>query len=343
MIIKKGRCRLDKEFYNFTYKDFSMTLSRFVFVFLFILLLSTVATASPMDSIGSEVIDGKVYVLHQVEEGETVYSISTQYRVRMRDIVSASPEVKKGLTIGMVIHVPYMGGKVSASKEKEKYHIVKAGETLYGISRIYNVTVDQLMEWNDLESTALAIGQQLSVSGKIEPAQKVREVNSQGNMVHIVEQGEGLYGIARTYNVTVDDLIKWNQLQSTSLAIGQKLIVGINSKGNYVHPVRIDSTQGSLGRRYEIEKVLESGLATTIEGSDNTNKYMALHRTAKVGTIIAVRNEMNDQMVFVRVVGKLPNTGVNNKVIIRLSDAAYKKLGAIDPKFRVQLSYLPNR
>lgn len=341
MIITIGTVRLLQEFSNFTIKDFSMRHIKTLLVFFFIFCASVILRASPADSIGSEVIDGKVYVLHQVEEGETVYSISQRYKVKMRDIVAVSPEVKKGLTIGMVVHVPYVGGKVSGSKSK--YHIVAAGETLYGISRMYNVSVDQLMSWNELESSSLAIGQQLIVSGSAPMPKLEKEVNEKGNLIHIVEQGEGLYGIARIYNVTVDDLIKWNRLQSTSLSIGQKLVVGLNAKGNYVHPIRIDTTQESLGRRYEVEKVLESGLAATIEGSDNTNKYLALHRTAKVGTIIAVRNEMNDQMVFVRVVGKLPNTGVNNKVIIRISDAAYKKLGAIDPKFRVQLSYLPDR
>ena len=341
MIITIGKGRLLKEFSNFTRKHYSMRNLRILFVFFFVFGVTAIAKASPADSIGSEVIDGKVYILYQVEEGETVYSISQKYNVRMRDIVAVSPEVKKGLTIGMVIHVPYRGVKVSESKER--YHVVEAGETLYGISRMYNVSVDQLMKWNELESSALAIGQQLTIAGGSVNTKPEKEVNEKGNLIHIVEQGEGLYGIARIYNVTVDDLIKWNQLQSTSLSIGQKLIVGLNAKGNYVHPSRIDTTQESLGRRYEVEKVLESGLAATIDGSDNTNKYLALHRTAKVGTIIAVRNEMNDQMVFVRVVGKLPNTGVNNKVIIRISDAAYKKLGAIDPKFRVQLSYLPDR
>lgn len=323
-------------------KLISMMWSRILFSILFIMTIGKAVYASPVDSVGSEVIDGKVYVLHQVEQGETVYSISTQYKVRMRDIVAASPEVKKGLSIGMIIRVPYNGGKVSASKPKTEYHIVKAGETLYGISRMYNVTVDEIMKWNELESTSIAIGQQLSVSGSVITEKPKQEINSKGNLIHIVEPGEGLFGVARIYNVTVDDLIKWNQLQTTSLAIGQKLIVGLNSNGNYVHPVRIDTAQESISRRYDIEKVMESGLAATIEGSDNTNKYLALHRTAKVGTIIAVRNEMNDQMVFVRVIGKLPNTGVNSKVIIRISDAAYKKLGAIDPKFRVKLSYLPN-
>jgi len=54
-----------------------------------------------------------------------------------------------------------------------------------------------------------------------------------------------------------------------------------------------------------------------------------------------VRNDLNDQIVFVRVLGKLPNTGVDGKVIIRISKKAFEKLGGVDYKFPVEISYLP--
>ncbi len=325
-------------------RKFVFTRFKFLFVLLFVFILNDIK-AAPIDSIGSEVIDGKVYVLHRVEQGESVYSIATKYGSSMRSIVAVSPEVKKGLSIGMVIKVPYSGRNEvnNINLNKSDYHIVKAGETLYGISKIYNVSVDQIMKWNNLTSSALDIGQKLKITGSAAPDKPVSTITKKGNQLHVVTQGEGLYGIARIYNITVDDIIKWNQLQSTSLSIGQRLIVGFNSNANYVHPTKIDTAYQSLSSRYEIEKVIESGLALIIDGSGNTNKYLALHRTAQIGALIAVRNEMNDQMVFVRVIGKLPNTGVNSKVIIRVSESAYKKLGAIDAKFRVQLSYLPDR
>lgn len=67
--------------------------------------------------------------------------------------------------------------------------------------------------------------------------------------------------------------------------------------------------------------------------------YLALHRTAPMGTILKVRNEMNNREVFVRVQGKLPDTALTDKVIIRISRSAYDRLGAIDPRFRVEVTY----
>ena len=82
-------------------------------------------------------------------------------------------------------------------------------------------------------------------------------------------------------------------------------------------------------------------MAAVIDGNSDTKKYLALHRTAPIGTIMRVRNEMTNLSVFVRVVGKLPNTGANNNVLLRLSQAAQEALGALDGKFRVEVSYVP--
>ena len=72
--------------------------------------------------------------------------------------------------------------------------------------------------------------------------------------------------------------------------------------------------------------MVESGLGAPIENS-STEKYLALHKTAPVGTIMQVKNAMNGLYVYVRVIGKLPNTGENNNILVRLSPRAVQKLG----------------
>ena len=81
-------------------------------------------------------------------------------------------------------------------------------------------------------------------------------------------------------------------------------------------------------------------MAELIEGTEGNRKYLALHRTAPVGTILKIKNEMNNREVFVRVMGKLPEgAGADSKTVIRISKSAYDRLGAIDPRFRVQVTY----
>ena len=85
----------------------------------------------------------------------------------------------------------------------------------------------------------------------------------------------------------------------------------------------------------------ESGLAEVIQGTEDSKKFLALHRSLPVGTILMVKNEMNNEIVFVRVLGKLPDTGSNENIVIKISQAAYNRLKGVGQRFRVQLSYIP--
>ena len=100
-------------------------------------------------------------------------------------------------------------------------HEVTAGETLYRISKTYNVSVEDIQKENT-NTEALAVGQKLFIpTGK--------KATSTSNIVttktHQVQKGEGLYSISKKYGVTVEDIQKWNNLTSTSVNLGQNLIV----------------------------------------------------------------------------------------------------------------------
>ena len=303
----------------------------------FVMLGQISLFASSMDSLRIEYIDGKAYIIHQVDPGETLYSISKRYKSSMNAIADATPAVKKGLHDGMILQVPYKAQVNNTVKQQT--HIVAQGETLYSISRIYDISVVQIMEWNDLLSSDLEIDQVLKIGGE-SPPQKIDYVLD-GMRIHVVQAGEGLYALARNFDVTVDELVEWNELESSSLNLGQEVIVGkVGEQPIVTEEANIDEVAVvTAAALVPMVKVKEAGMAAGIEGEEDET-FLAMHRDIPVGTLVAVRNEMNDQVVFVRVVGKLPDTGVNEKVIIRLSKGAVDQLHAIDPKFRVEISYL---
>lgn len=94
-------------------------------------------------------------------------------------------------------------------------HIVEAGETLFSISREYNISVSDLRAWNELESDNLQPGQVLSLL----PA------DSADRIIHNVKTGESLYAISRRYGVTIAEIQQWNQLDGTALDIGRELVL----------------------------------------------------------------------------------------------------------------------
>lgn len=112
---------------------------------------------------------------------------------------------------------------VSVPKGKDT-HTVKAGETLYGIAHGYGLGVMDLVTWNDLNlQEGIKPGQVLKLRSPEE-----REAIASASTItteHVVKPSDTLYSVARKYNVTIKELMDWNNKKDFSLAIGEKLIV----------------------------------------------------------------------------------------------------------------------
>lgn len=103
-------------------------------------------------------------------------------------------------------------------------YYVEKGDSMYSISKKFNMTVDELLAMNNLSTTALSVGQKLSLNKN---AKQIAVVESQSktfvNRFHTVQKGDTLYSISKQYNMTVIELQKINGLKDSTLNIGQKL------------------------------------------------------------------------------------------------------------------------
>lgn len=335
---------------------------------IFLTLISWTTSGAPVDSLRMETINGKQFVIHRIDEKETLYSISRRYGVPITAILEVNPTADGGLATGQILKVPYVtkGVKAKPQQSGDRVHIVAAKETLFSISKLYDVSVDDIKSWNKLKDNSLSTGQSLVIKSKstssAEPVKSTEIKSSTG--VHTVAPKESMYSIARLYGITVQQLKDWNSIQGSELQIGQTLVVAqpmrnktdVTEQGKVTEvkepvetikpvvkpaqqPQQKETTITISEQVIGSDEVKEGGLAELIEGTEGNRKYLALHRTAKVGTILKVRNELNNREVFVRVAGPLPDTGVNTNVVIKISKSAYDRLGAIDQRFRVEVTY----
>lgn len=308
---------------------------------------------APSDSLRMETINGKVFIIHQISERETLYAISKRYGTPITSILEYNNTADAGLEIGQLLKIPYTP-KSKVKTEDGALHKVAPKETLYSIAKLYNVTVDDLKAWNGLKDNGVSSGQELVVKKKTGTSAPIASTTtSDPKGKHIVASGETLFAIARQFGVTVSQLKEWNKLETNEVKVGVVLIVanvGPDQKTPAVtaNTNPVNSAEPKLVPEKEIRiseavagsnEVKQAGLAELIEGTDGNRKYLALHRTAKVGTIMKVRNELNNREVFVRVIGTIPDTGINDKIIIKISKSAFDRLGAIDPKFRAEVTY----
>ena len=144
---------------------------------------------------------------YTVKKGDTLYSIAKIYGTTVPAIKNINYLDTNQLYIGQVLRIPEIYTKPEDMIIPNYInYVVQKGDTLYGIAKKYQVSVDTLIQDNALSNTNLAIGQNI----------KIRT----NNIVN-----DTLYGIAKKFGVNVSDLMKSNSLSSNNLKTGQVLVI----------------------------------------------------------------------------------------------------------------------
>lgn len=136
----------------------------------FLFGLQTFAQINKSDSIVVE--NNTNYIIHQIQKGQTLFSLSKLYEASFKEIKEANPTFLDNLSIGDYVKIPttkkpvitpVATPKVSAidtiSNSKYLHHEVQKGETIYGLTKKYNVTKEELYELNpELADDGLKLG-----------------------------------------------------------------------------------------------------------------------------------------------------------------------------------------
>ncbi|KAA9338828.1 LysM peptidoglycan-binding domain-containing protein [Adhaeribacter soli] len=311
------------------------------------------------------------YGTHKVASGETLYSLSRKYGVSVAELTKLNPSLKNGLKKGQLLKVPNKPN-ATASEAKpvapvapapvkptpalataapkaepetpvsrtytvdaggKKMHKVAPKQTLYGVAIMHGVTMAEIRKWNNLKADALQPGQMLIV-GVDQKAQHAPH--------YVPEKDEETEVSKATVAVTKTE----TKVKTAEGKIKTETVSTVKSETPKEETAREVAGEKD-DDRYETRtvesagKITETGMAEVITTPGDNNKFLALHKTAPIGTILQVKNIMNGQNVYVRVIGKLPETGANDKVLVRISKKAYQRLAALDNRFRVEVSYMP--
>lgn len=185
---------------------------------------------------------------HTVQQGETLFSISREYNVSVGELRRWNNLDNDQLSTGQTLRVIPPGG------DNRVIHEVEPGESMFAISREYNVTIAEIQQWNNLETSAVNAGQQLIIYvpeqqpdqqtippteelpepeedmdeiEEIEESQSIvrRAEADPGSTTYTVRTGDSLFQIAREHDMSVDELMELNNMDSDMLRVGQRLLV----------------------------------------------------------------------------------------------------------------------
>jgi len=257
--------------------------------------------------------EGREKLLVRVERGNTLGGIAHHYGVTVHDIMRwNNMEAEDKLLAGRTLDVWVRPGSTFASSSSTETdpaapiatvnarpeaenapaktvatasvpsseHTVRRGETLASIAGAFNVTIQNLIDWNGLKNTRIVTGKKLRVlpddqHGSVQKreVEKARQ-SSEDDSIHVVERGETMFRIATQYSVKVEDIQRWNNLTGTHIRVGQKLRVKVQQSSarsiaseddNATVTTSRQATRSEIVRAEQSEKPLgHSGEAKTV-------------------------------------------------------------------------------
>ena len=232
-------------------------------------------------------VSGDTYT---VQRGDTLYSIANKYGITVAELKSANNLTSNFLNVGQQLIIPS-----NTPPESDEYvtYIVERGDSLYSIANEFDVTVDDIVKYNNLNSNILSIGQKLLI-----PIDEKIDEKPTGNQYYTVQRNDSLYSIARKFNTTVDELIRLNNLTTTVLQIGDKLLVSGEPSnievpsGDNTYTVKAGDSLYSIAKRYnttadELKRInnLSSNMLSigqvlllpSNNGNDETTNYITYY------------------------------------------------------------------
>jgi len=174
--------------------------------------------AAPIATVSPEA--GKIISINNtkcvfVKKGTSLLAIADKNNISLSKLMEFNDMTEDGL-LDKDQYI-YLAKKSKAGEQE--FYLVQAGETLKDVAQLKGIQLKYLLEYNKISADSkLIAGTKLFLQPGLQNA-----VNK--NKVHLVGPKEGLYSIARTYNVTVQQLRAWNNLESDNLKIGQEIIV----------------------------------------------------------------------------------------------------------------------
>lgn len=211
-------------------------------------------------------------IKYTVQKGETIIGIAQKHKVTPNDLYRLNPRLTDGLKEGDVIDIPKSlitrlenikssstPSSTSPSSDKVIRHTVSAGETKFGLSRRYGVTIDELERQNPHIISMLQTGHELIISGgkEIYPQPKKEPVFYSGSTTHLVQKGETLWGISRKNGITVEELENANKdVLVGILKTGQILTIPIRENlssvatSDNIYIVKSGETKYGLSKKF---------------------------------------------------------------------------------------------
>lgn len=193
---------------------------------------------------------------YMVKSGDSVWKIANDHGISMNQLIQWNNIKNNFIYPGqkLIVKGGSSSSNASASTANNKNtassntsstatgqatYTVKAGESVWGVANKNGISMNQLIEWNNIKNNFIYPGQKLIVKGGSSkasatattkptastPASTTPTASSTGDTKYTVKAGESVWGVANKHHITMDQLIEWNNIKNNFIYPGQEVIV----------------------------------------------------------------------------------------------------------------------
>ena len=232
--------------------------------------------APPVNEYASNNTKGSVNY-YKVRKGDTIGEIAERYHISVAELKNWNRLRSNKIMVGQNLKIYSNENKTSyiestaSNQGNVNFHKIKKGETLGGIAELYQVSAASIREWNGLSGDNIVAGKTLKIYSDATPGSNIKETDSSNELTresvnHQIQPGETIIAISALYDVSVDDIKKWNNLSSSKIIAGKSLIIYPNghdktvvkvsnqrSDDNFIyHKVKKGETLSSISEDYKV-------------------------------------------------------------------------------------------
>ncbi|HOJ31642.1 MAG TPA: LysM peptidoglycan-binding domain-containing protein [bacterium] len=298
---------------------------------------------------------------HVIKKGETLSSVAQRYNTTIEQLRKWNNLNSNRIYPGQTIIV----NKYEAIQKPvdSHYYIVKKGDTLSSISKTTGISVEKLKAYNNMKTNAIMPGQKLVLVQQEKTQKSHTEIQKKDNIseanAYFVKKGDTLSSISKKTGISIDELKKLNNLKSSKLALGQKIILKTEEKLTDSDTQQVIAITESKTQQVANENAPATPQATTI----SINKYHTVKKgetlskiASKYRTTVASIKRLNGlktntikpgkTLIVARIVKEIPAPVINPTPIAPVSPKVYYrvKLGdtleSIAEKFGISVSAL---
>lgn len=216
---------------------------------------------------------------YKVRRGDTISEIAIKFGITTQQLRKWNGLESNRISAGQVLAVygkdytKSLGDNTTRKESNIVKYTIKKGDTIGEIAEMFNVSTAEIRVWNNLSGNKVVVGKTLTIYSDATPSKNNAAVKKEtvpvknvtannGTMIHNVNGGETLGGIAEQYNVSVKDLKLWNNISSNKIKAGQELVIhktgtekvqqSKNLANNKVHKVKDGESLWTIAKIYRV-------------------------------------------------------------------------------------------